>query len=338
MRPTSVAVLGAGSWGRHFVRNLAELPEAELRLVCDRAAQTRAELTARYPTVRIVAEAADVWADPAIEAVVIATPAEQHAQHVAAALAAGKHVLVEKPLALRYAEGLRLAEAARANGRVLMVGHLLHYHPGIVQLKALIRDGELGRVRYLYSSRLNLGRVRREENILWSFAPHDISLILALVGDLPFEVTAIGGSYVRPNHADVTVTHLLFDNGVRAHIFVSWLHPYKEQRLVVVGSRRMAVFDDLQPRDKLVLHDQHVDVVDDEPIPHRGAGIPVPCAADEPLRAECAHFLACVRDGTPPVTDVREALRVLRVLQAAQQSLVTSGHPVMMPLDDRDPG
>jgi len=215
-----------------------------------------------------------------------------------------------------------------------MVGHLLHYHPCVTVLKDLVTSGELGRVQYVYSSRLNLGRVRREENILWSFAPHDISVILSLVDEMPFEVTAIGGNYIRPNTADVTVTHLLFDNGVRAHIFVSWLHPYKEQRLVVVGTRKMAVFDDVVVHDKLVLHDQHVDLVNDEPVPHKGEGVSVPYVWTEPLRAECCHFIDCVRTGQRPLTDAHEALGVLQVLNAAQRSLVTSGHPVMLPMDN----
>lgn len=214
-------------------------------------------------------------------------------------------------------------------GRVLMVGHLLEYHPAVLQLEEMIRAGTLGKVQYIYSNRLNLGRVRREENILWSFAPHDIAVILRLMGDLPLEVTATGGAYLQPNIADVTVTNLLFDNGLRAHIFVSWLHPYKEQKLVVIGSHKMAVFDDTAPTgEKLKLYDKGIDWVAGAPIPRQGPATSVDFPMSEPLRAECAHFLERIADRQMPRTDGRNGLRVLHVLQACQRSLQTNGQPV----------
>jgi predicted dehydrogenase len=212
-----------------------------------------------------------------------------------------------------------------------MVGHVLEYHPAIMCLYDLVKRGSLGKVYYIYSNRLSLGKVRREENILWSFAPHDVAVILRLMESLPFQVAAHGGSYVQPNIADVTVTQLLFDSGVRAHIHVSWLHPFKEQRLVVVGSRQMASFDDVAKR--LVLYDQRVELQEGEPVPIQGRGEEVPFASDEPLRLECQAFLEALATRRPPVTDGASGLRVLKVLQAAQRSLVMNGEPVQLPLD-----
>jgi predicted dehydrogenase len=227
---------------------------------------------------------------------------------------------------LTYEQGSDLVRLARQRQRILMVGHVLEYHPAIVQLRQMIEQGELGKVRYIYSNRLSLGKVRREENILWSFAPHDVAVILRLMGGLPFQVIACGGSYVQPNIADVTVTNLLFDNGVRAHIHVSWLHPFKEQRLVVIGSKKMASFDDVAK--KLVLYDQRVDVREGEPVPVKGEGEEVAFSADEPLRLECQAFLQAMATRQPPITDGESGLRVLKVLQAAQRSLVMNGEPV----------
>jgi predicted dehydrogenase len=220
---------------------------------------------------------------------------------------------------------------AEEHGRILMVGHVLEYHPAIVMLNELVRDGVLGKVHYISSNRLNLGKVRREENILWSFAPHDIAIILRLIGSMPFQVAAHGGGYVQPNIADVTVTHLLFDNGVRAHVYVSWLHPFKEQRLVVVGSKKMASFDDVSKR--LILHDQRVEVKEGFPIPIKGEGEIVEFAGDEPLLLECQAFLRAIVTREAPLTDGRSGQRVLQILQAAQRSLVMNGQPMSLPLE-----
>jgi len=270
-------------------------------------------------------------------AVVIATPAESHYDLALRALGAGKDVFVEKPLALTYGQGQRLVQSAGERGRILMVGHVLEYHPAILRLRELVRSRELGKVHYIYSNRLSLGKVRREENILWSFAPHDIAVILRLIdettpaGDsLPFQVVACGGSYVQPNIADVTVTNLLFDNGVRAHIYVSWLHPFKEQRLVVIGSQKMASFDDVEK--KLVLYDQRIELQEGQPVPIRREGEEVVFPGDEPLRLECLAFLEAVTTRRPPLTDGQSGLRVLKVLQAAQRSLVMNGEPVALPI------
>ncbi|MCU0493650.1 MAG: Gfo/Idh/MocA family oxidoreductase, partial [Chloroflexaceae bacterium] len=256
---------------------------------------------------------------------VIATPASMHFTLAERALAAGKDVFVEKPLALTAAEGAQLVELAQQRGRLLMVGHVLEYHPAVLRLRDMLASGELGNLYYLYSNRLNLGQVRREENILWSFAPHDIAVILRLVGELPLEVSASGGSYLQPGIADVTVTHLRFASGVRAHIHVSWLHPFKEQRLVLVGSRRMASFDDVAKT--LLRYDQRVEFAAGAPLPVRAAAESIAFAADEPLREECKAFLESLASRRPPLTDGASGLRVLQVLQAAQQSLQQNGAP-----------
>jgi predicted dehydrogenase len=325
----SVAVLGCGYWGKNLVRNFHAL--GALKAVADVSAAGRATAESIAPGVPVHDRLDAVLADKSITGVVIATPAETHADLCERALRANKDVLCEKPLALRYEDASRVTSLARERERILMVGHILEYHPAIRKLQELILDGQLGRIRYIYSNRTNLGKVRREENILWSFAPHDIAVILRLVGALSFQVVATGGSYVQPNIADVTVTNLLFDNGVGAHIFVSWLNPFKEQKLVVIGSKRMATFDDV--RRELVVHEQHVDLKDGEPVPVKGEGMTIPYAADEPLRLECEAFLSAMSSRQLPLTDGESALRVLRVLQAAQRSLVTQGHPVIMPLE-----
>lgn len=324
-----VAVIGCGYWGKNLVRNFAEL--GVLNTVCDMTEQGRATARTLAPACKITARLDDVFGNRQIDGVVIATPAETHFSLVTQALQAGKDVFVEKPLALTYEEGAELVRMAHTMQRILMVGHVLEYHPAIVTLRQLIAQGELGKIQYIYSNRLSLGKVRREENILWSFAPHDVAIILRLIGSLPFEVVACGGAYVQPNIADVTVTNLLFDNGVRAHIHVSWLHPFKEQRLVVVGSRRMASFDDVNKR--LVLYDQRVEWQEGQPVPIRHEGTPVEYASNEPLRLECQAFLDAMTTRQSPLTDGQSGLRVLRVLQAAQRSLVTNGQPVHLPIE-----
>lgn len=327
--PSTVAVIGCGYWGKNLVRNFHQL--GALSGVCDLTPEGRAAAAGIAPGVEIVDSLDLVASNPNIAGVVIATPAETHHMVVRQMLDAGKDVFVEKPLALTFEQGSDLVQMARQRQRMLMVGHVLEYHPAIVRLRGLIERGELGKVRYIYSNRLSLGKIRREENILWSFAPHDVAVILRLMGALPFQVIACGGSYVQPNIADVTVTNLLFDNGVRAHIHVSWLHPFKEQRLVVIGSKKMASFDDVAKQ--LVLYDQRVDVREGEPVPIKGEGEVVAFGTDEPLRLECQAFLSAIESRQPPITDGESGLRVLKVLQAAQRSLVMNGEPVTVPID-----
>jgi UDP-2-acetamido-3-amino-2,3-dideoxy-glucuronate N-acetyltransferase len=237
---------------------------------------------------------------------------------------------VEKPLALHFREGLEMEEEARKAGRILMVGHLLEYHPAILKLRELVATKELGKVNYIYSNRLNFGKVRTEENALWSFAPHDVAIILRLFGRVPIEVTCVGGSYLTPNLADTTVSCLHFAEGQRAHVFVSWLNPFKEQKLVVVGQEKMAVFNDLAKEDKLILYNQRVEIANRQAILQKGEAQAVSISPDEPLRLECEHFLQCVRDRREPLTDAHSGVRVLKVLQACQTSLQLNGRPVML--------
>lgn len=322
-----IVLVGYGYWGKNIARNLHQM--GRLLGVCEVQRSAREKVEHLYPEVRTYGSLEEVFADPEAAAVAISTPAETHARLALRALREGRDVFVEKPLALRYEDGEQMVRTAQQLDRVLMVGHLLEYHPVVLRLSELVQSGELGRLQYIYSNRLNLGKFRREENILWSFAPHDISVILRLVGAAPIEVIAAGGAYLQPNVADTTVTNLLFDNGVRAHIFVSWLHPYKEQRLVVVGSKRMAVFDDrASPEAKLILHDKGADWVNNTLVPREGNGDTVAYQACEPLRVELEHFVECITTRRQPLTDGASGLRVLKVLQAAQQSLQMGGSRV----------
>jgi UDP-2-acetamido-3-amino-2,3-dideoxy-glucuronate N-acetyltransferase len=315
----NVAVIGGGYWGKNLVRNFHGL--GALAAVCDNDEQLLAGLESQYADIETTPSFEEVLRNPAIQAVVIATPAPLHGRMVREALLAGKDVLVEKPLALSESDGEKCVRLAQERQRVLMVGHLLWYHPAILKLKNLIEQGELGRLQYIYSQRLNLGRIRREENILWSFAPHDISVILGLVGEFPERVQAQGGYYLHQQIADVTVTCLTFPSGVGAHVFVSWLHPFKEQRLVVVGDRKMAVFNDVEPQHKLTLYPHSIEWKGNFPIPNHKDAQPVQIESFEPLRAECEHFLNCVRMRGKPRTDGPEALSVLRVLRLCEQGL-----------------
>jgi len=328
-RLPTIAVLGCGHWGKNLVRSFAAL--GALRAVCDANPAILAGLHEQYPGLKTSMSYSDLLDDPSIQAVVIATPAAHHYPHARQALEAGKDVFVEKPLALEVQEARFLSELADRESRILMVGHVLRYHPGILKLKELVDGGTLGRIQYIYSNRLNLGRFRTEENILWSFAPHDISVILSLLGERPNAVHAHGASYLHPDRPDVTVTTLRFPSGVTGHIFVSWLHPYKEQRLVVVGDRGMAVFDDVAKEHKLTVFNHSVEWVDRIPVPHRVDGRPVPFSEEEPLLAECRHFLDCVTTRRRPLTDGAEGIAVLEVLTACQHSL-SSGQLKPLPL------
>jgi UDP-2-acetamido-3-amino-2,3-dideoxy-glucuronate N-acetyltransferase len=322
-KETNVAVIGSGYWGKNLVRNFGSL--GALSVICDSQAETLRTLGEQYPQSRTMTSYAEVLRDDSIQAVAIATPAETHGNLVQEALLAGKDVFVEKPLCLSVDEGRALIDLARERGRILMVGHLLWYHPAILKLKELIDTGELGRIQYIYSNRLNLGKIRREENILWSFAPHDISVILGLLGETPTTVTAQGGNYLHAQIADTTVTLLSFPSGVKAHIFVSWLHPFKEQKLIVVGDRKMAVFDDVEKKDKLLLYPHSIQWKGQVPIANRADAQPVEIETNEPLREECLHFLESVRTRRRPRTDGAEGLRVLSVLQQCQQALEGQG-------------
>ena len=315
-----IAVIGSGYWGKNLVRNFNQI--GALEMICDRSEVILKNFREQYEGIRTCLALSDVINDNSIDGIAIATPAETHYRLAKEALLGGKNVYIEKPLVLKEREGEELIELARENNLVLMVGHLLHYHPAFVTLKKMAQNGSLGRINYIYSHRLNLGKIRREENILWSFAPHDISMILSLTGEMPDRTFATGGNYLHQRIADVTTTHMEFPSGLKAHIFVSWLHPFKEQKLVVVGDKKMAVFDDTLPwEDKLLLYPHQIDWQNNAPVPIKGDPERVKIPQDEPLRLECLHFLECIANHTQPVTDGHEGLRVLKVLNDAQRSL-----------------
>lgn len=318
----NIAVIGAGYWGRNLVRNFHEL--GVLKTICDGAQTVRDEMARTYPEAAVTAAVTDVLADPAVTGVVIAAPAALHFELAASALQASKHVFVEKPLALTRADGAALVQLAAQCRRTLFVGHILHYHAAVIRLKELIRAGVIGRLQYIYSRRLSFGKIRREENILWSFAPHDISLILSLTGEEPSYVDAVGSNFLHARIADVTMTNLKFPSGIGAHIFVSWLNPYKEQKLVVVGSEGMLVFDDTEPIATKLMHYPHkINWQNNLPVPHKGESEPVDIAPlwKEPLKAECEAFLTAVGSGVPPLTSGEEGLRVLKILEISQRSI-----------------
>jgi len=323
-----ICVIGCGFWGQNLVRNFDQL--GHLRGIFDSNPKVLAEVGARYPTARSYRSIEELLDDARIDAVVIATPAGEHAGLAIRALRARKDCFVEKPLALTPQDGQDMVGAAWQNKRILMVGHLLRYHPAIRAVQQLTESGELGRLEYIYSNRLSMGKIRQEENALWSFAPHDVSLILMLTGQLPLQVTAVGGAYLQPNIADVTVSNLLFGRGTRAHIFVSWLHPYKEQRLVVIGSKKMVVFEDTRTVDKLQLFDKEIAWNGGVFTATQPRGVPVPYDPAEPLRLECEHFVECVRTRVTPHTPGQEGVHVLEVLQACQRSLELQGEPVRL--------
>lgn len=324
-----VLVVGAGYWGKNLIRNFHAL--GALACICDNNEVTLAAFRKQYPGVETCTDLAEGLAREDVNGVVIATPAEMHYKQAKAALLAGRHVYVEKPLVLNEDHARELIHLAESRNRVLMVGHLLQYHPAFLAIKALAAAGDLGRINYICSHRLNLGKIRREENILWSFAPHDISMILSLAGEEPESVMAVGANYLHEHIADVTTTHLEFPSGLKAHIFVSWLHPFKEQKLVVVGEKKMAVFDDTKPwPEKLVLYPHEVRWENNTPIPHKANGFPVKLSDSEPLKLECEHFLECLENGLTPNTDGQEGLRVLKVLNASQRSLDRHGGLVSM--------
>lgn len=317
--PLKIAHLGAGYWGKNIIRNLFSLNV--LSSICDADPATADKFQKLYPKIPCTTDYKSVLCDQHITAVTIATPASTHYQLAREALMAGKDVFVEKPLALKPEQGEELAKLARDHQRILMVGHILRYHPAIEKIKEIIDSGKLGRVAYCYSNRLNLGKVRKEENILWSFAPHDISVLNFLLNSPPETVNASGEIILQPGVHDVTLTVMKWKSGIMAHIYVSWLHPFKEHRLVVVGDKAMLVFDDTKEKDKLVLYDCGIDFIKGEAVKRHSEAEAIPFEAKEPLRVELEHFLDCLQSRRAPKTDAAEALAVLRVLHQAQQSL-----------------
>ncbi len=324
-RPLSVGIVGLGYWGPNLARNFAAAPGAEVTYLCDADEAARERVSRALPTARATAELDELLADPELEAVVLATPVPTHADLAVRVLEAGKHCFVEKPLAITSADAERAVAAAQQAGRTLMVGHLLEYHPGVRKLKELTASGELGEeIYYIYGNRLNLGKLRADENALWSLGAHDVSVVLFLADEEPVEVDAHGASYVREGVEDVVFCFMRFPSGLAAHLHLSWLDPHKERRFTVVGSQKMATFDDMELERKLTVYDKGFDEDSrtyGEYITRSGDVFSPRIPNVEPLRVECEHFIDAIRTGQPPRSDGASGLRVVRVLERLQHSL-----------------
>lgn len=316
---SKIAVVGSGYWGKNHVRNFAEL--GVLSHVCDSDNDKLRSISQEYPGLAYTVSYEELLDNPHIRGVVIATPAVTHYDLAMKALRAGKDVLVEKPLALDVSQAQEMVNIACQNGRVMMVGHILLYHPAVLKLKEIVDSGQLGKILYIQSNRLGMGKVRSEENILWSFAPHDISIIIFLLNEFPSEISATGSCHLQPQVEDMTTSVLKFPSGAGAHIYVSWMNPFKEQRLVVIGDNNMAVFDDTKPSDKLEIYNTNFEWVNRIPQPVKGQRESIPFEPAEPLKMECLHFLECIRTRQKPRSDGEEGLRTLRVLQACYDSM-----------------
>ena len=320
----NVGIVGLGYWGPNLARNFALLPSCELSWCCDADPDRRARYAEQFRPARVTDDFDELLADPELDAIVLATPVASHASLAIAVLEAGKHCFVEKPLAQSVADAERAVAAAEAAQRILMVGHLLEYHPGVRALKEVADSGELGDLRYIYGNRLNLGQLRADENALWSLGAHDVSVVLALAGEEPYELSARGESYMREGIEDVVFGFLRFPSGLAAHLHLSWLDPHKERRFTVVGSKRMATFDDMEPERKMTIYDKGFDPTSDSFLARAGEIRSPVVASTEPLRLECEHFIECVRDGVTPRSDGESGLRVVRVLEGLQRELDAS--------------
>lgn len=335
-RTVRLAVIGCGDWGKNLVREFYQTPQADLVYCCDMQDSRLEWIRRAFPRVRTLTAPEAVFQDQKIDAVVIATPANTHAALASRALEAGKHVFVEKPIALSLADAEQCIATARTHNRKLMVGHLLRYHPAFLALKRLVDSGELGTIRYIYTQRLNLGRIRKDENAMWSLAPHDVSMVLDLFGQLPSAVTARGASFIQERIEDVVFITLQFPDGRLGHIHLSWLDPHKTRKITVVGSQKMVTFDDMEPTEKLRIFDKGAACDYDSYggwwVTLRSGDIQIPrIDLTEPLKLECQHFLECVVQERQPVSDGEDGLRVLRVLDAAQRSLEQEGAWVRLP-------
>lgn len=328
-----VGVVGLGAWGWNVARSFAELGECELVTCCDMDEKRRASAKKSWPSVNVVTDLDEMLKQDSIDAVVISAPAVTHYDLAKKALMADRDVLVEKPFTLNVRDAEELAELADKKSRVLMVGHLLEYHPVVRRLKKMIQDGELGDVYYIYTQRVNLGRIRGDENALWSFAPHDISQILYMLEMQPTDVSVRGQSFIQPGIEDVVFLSLYFENRVMAHIHLSWLDPHKVRKTTIVGANKMAVFDDTEASEKLRIYNNHAEVPTvrsyGDSIQVRFGDIVIPrVETTEPLKIECRHFVDCVRTRSKPLSDAQDGLRVIRILEAAQKSMEQDGVPV----------
>jgi predicted dehydrogenase len=333
--------VGLGYWGPNLLRNFNGLAQARVKVCCDLDEVALRRVGDQYPGMAITTDYGELLGDPEVEAVIVTAPTPSHYELAKAALLTGRHVFVEKPIALAVTEGEELVALAEATGRVLMVGHLLMYHPTVARLKQIVDGGDLGEVYYLYASRLNLGQVRRSENAMWSLAPHDISVALYLLGEEPQSVAAQGLTYLQPGIPDTVFLTLRFASARAAHIHVSWLDPHKVRRITVVGSQKMAVFDDVDSTEKLRIYDKGVqrptyDSYGDS-LNLRFGDISIPRVdMREPLRLECQHFIDCIVNGQTPLSDGRNGVQVLRVLEAGQRSLERGGEPVRLGTETKE--
>jgi predicted dehydrogenase len=322
-----VGVVGLGYWGPNLARNFDDLPGVELAWCCDAREERRERFAAVHRSTRFTADLDELLGDEALDAIVLATPVPSHAELAQRVLAAGKHCFVEKPLAQSAADAQLAIDAAKQAGRVLMVGHLLEYHPGVRLLKEALDSGELGEARYIYSNRLNLGQLRADENALWSLGAHDVSVVLALAGEEPSELFARGECYMQEGIEDVVFGFMRFPSGLAAHLHLSWLDPHKERRFTVVGSKRMATFDDMELERKVTIYDKGFDEKTDsygEYITRAGEIRSPRVPNAEPLRLECEHFVECIREKRTPLSDGESGLRVVRILEGMQRELDAS--------------
>jgi predicted dehydrogenase len=329
-----VGVAGLGYWGPNLARNFDALPGVELAWCCDARQERRERLAAAHRSTRFTGELDELLEDRGLDAIVLATPVSTHAELAQRVLAAGKHCFVEKPLAQSTADAQLAVDAARESGRLLMVGHLLEYHPGVRLLKEALDSGELGKALYIYSNRLNLGQLRADENALWSLGAHDVSVVLALAGEEPNELAAHGECYMQPGIEDVVFGFMRFPSGLAAHLHLSWLDPHKERRFTVVGSKRMATFDDMEIERKVTIYDKGFDEKTDsygEYITRAGEIRSPRVPNAEPLRLECEHFIECIREGRTPLSDGESGLRVVRVLEGLQRALDESHRSLPSP-------
>jgi predicted dehydrogenase len=331
-----VGVVGLGYWGPNVARNLNAIDTAELAWCCEVDPERRERWAGVFPNARFTDSLEEVLADPELDAVAITAPARHHAAVASEVLDAGKHVYVEKPLTHSVADAAMLVRKAEEAGVVLLVGHLLEYHPGIEALESLLRGGDLGDLVYIHSNRVNLGKLSEDENALWDLGVHDLSVILRLAGEIPDQVWAHGRWGISEGHEDVVFTHLRFPSGLSAHSHLSWLDPHKERRITVVGSGRMAVFDDMAREGKLTIYDKGFDP--DEAsvgdfVARSGEIVKPAISSKEPLRIECEHWIECIADGKAPRTDGHSGLRVVRVLEALQHSLDAEGEGRPVPAD-----
>ncbi len=317
-KKVKIGLIGAGYWGKNLLRNFYNL--GVLNTVCELDDAVIKIRKKEYPDIKYVKDISKIYNNKDLQGVAIAAPAVTHYNITKQALLNGKDVFVEKPLALNIEEGEELVKIAKKEKRILMVGHILQYHPAVIKLKELIAKGKLGKIYYIYSNRLNIGKLRNEENILWSFAPHDVSTILMLINKFPIKINASGAAYIQQHIYDVTMTNFTFNDGVRGHIYVSWLHPIKEQKLVVVGSKKMAIFDDTSDK-KLLLYPHKIEWKDQVPVAKKAEAEEIKIEKGEPLQNECSAFIKAIETRKNPKTDGEEGLRVLKFLKIAEESI-----------------